>query len=233
MGIALHARSLELSYPAPDGVPVPALDVDVFTVEAGESVGITGPSGAGKTSLLEVLTGLARPQRGTVRWGEIDVVRLGEGARDRWRRDNVGFVFQEFHLVPELSALDNVLLPVSFSRAWVPPALRRRALEVLARVGLARSDRRAASLSRGEMQRVAVARAMLQGPPIVVADEPTANLDAETARLVTRLLVEWCDETRSTLLVVTHDAWLLDSLDRSLSLVAGRLATRLTTVAVA
>src|SRR5262249_52750816 len=138
----------------------------------------------------------------------------------------VGFVFQDFHLIPELSMLDNVLLPVSFVRVRVPAALRRRALDLIARMGLARPERRAATLSRGEMQRVAVARAMLATPPVVVADEPTANLDSENARLISRLLLEYCDEARSTLLVVSHDQWLLDSLDRTLSLVGGRLAAR-------
>jgi putative ABC transport system ATP-binding protein len=194
-GAALHARDLELWYPAPGAAAdAMALDIDVVRVAAGESVGITGPSGAGKTSLLQVLTGLLRPQRGSVDWAGTDILTLSENRRDAWRRATVGFVFQDFHLVPELSPLDNVLLPVSFTHARVPAPLRRRALELLARVGLEGRRGQAAMLSRGEMQRVAVSRALLFAPPIVVADEPTASLDAENARLVSRLLLEMCDE---------------------------------------
>jgi putative ABC transport system ATP-binding protein len=224
VGAALLARDLELWYRASEaGADAMALDVDVLRVEAGESVGITGPSGAGKTSLLQVLTGLIRPQRGSVDWAGTDIVTLSEGRRDAWRRANVGFIFQEFHLVPELSPLDNVLLPVSFTRARVPAALHRRAVELLARVGLHARRGRVATSSRGEMQRLAVSRALLFAPAIVVADEPTASLDAENARLVGRLLLEMCDELRITLVVVSQDRWLLESLDRSLSLVGGRL----------
>ena len=223
-GAALHARDLELWYPAPGAAAdAMALDIDVVRVAAGESVGITGPSGAGKTSLLQVLTGLLRPQRGSVDWAGTDILTLSENRRDAWRRATVGFVFQDFHLIPELSPLDNVLLPVSFTHARVPVALRRRALELLARVGLEARRGQAATLSRGEMQRVAVSRALLFAPPIVVADEPTASLNAENARLVSRLLLEMCDELGATLIVVSHDRWLLESLDRFLRLVDGTL----------
>lgn len=225
MGAALHARDLELWYPASSaGSRTLALDVEGIRVSAGESVGITGPSGSGKTSLLHVLTGLTRPQRGSVEWAGTDVLALSESRRDAWRRATVGIVFQDFYLIPELSLLDNVLLPVSFTRARVPDALRRRALELLARVGLQGRTGRAETLSRGEMQRVAVSRALLFEPPVVIADEPTASLDAESARVVARLLIEMCDELGSTLLVVSHDRWFLESLDRSLTLVGGRLA---------
>ncbi len=128
--------------------------------------------------------------------------------------------------------LDNVVLPATFSHLVVPLALRRRARELLARVGFERLERRTSTLSRGEMQRVAVARAMLYSPPIVVADEPTASLDADSAGAVTRLLLECCAEGGSTLLVVSHDRCLLEGLDRSLLLVGGRLAPHHTPIAV-
>jgi len=204
----------------------------MLDVASGAAVGFTGPSGAGKTSLLHVLTGLTRPQRGSIEWGGVDIVDLAERRRDCWRRVNVGFVFQNFHLLPELSLVDNVLLPATFCHLMVPSALRRRARELLARVGFESPTRRTSTLSRGEMQRVAVARALLYAPPVVVADEPTASLDAESAAVVTRLLLECCGAARSTLLVVSHDRRLLEGLDRSLLLVSGRLAPSLAAVAV-
>jgi putative ABC transport system ATP-binding protein len=232
VGVALRARSLELSYSAPGPTSPPVLDIPKLDVASGEAVGFTGPSGAGKTSLLHVLAGLTRAQRGSVEWGGLDIADLAESRRDAWRRVTVGFVFQDFHLLPELSLLDNVLLPATFSHLFVPSALRRRARDLLARVGFERLEPRTSTLSRGEMQRVAVARAMLYAPPIVVADEPTASLDAESAGAVTRLLLECCAEGRSTLLVVSHDRSLLDGLDRSLLLAGGRLAPGHTPIAV-
>jgi len=232
VGLALRARSIELSYRAAGGRSALVLDVPMLDVASGRAVGFTGPSGAGKTSLLHVLAGLTRPQRGSVEWGGVDIADLAEGRRDRWRRVTVGFVFQDFHLLPELSVLDNVLLPATFSHFVVPSTLRRRARELLARVGVESATRRTSTLSRGEMQRVAVARALLYSPPVVVADEPTASLDAESARAVSRLLLDCCAEATSTLLVVTHDQGLLDSLDHSVSLVNGRLGSSRTAVAV-
>jgi putative ABC transport system ATP-binding protein len=204
----------------------------MLDVASGEAVGLTGPSGAGKTSLVHVLAGLTRPQRGSIEWGGVDIVDLAESRRDRWRRETVGFVFQDFHLLPELSLVANVLLPATFSHLVVPSTLRRRARELLARVGFESPTRRTSTLSRGEMQRVAVARALLYAPPVVVADEPTASLDAESAAVIARLLLECCGEARSTLLVVSHDRRLLEGLDRSLLLVSGRLAPSLAAVAV-
>lgn len=189
MGATLSARDVGLSYRPIGERSAPALDVDRFGARAGELVGITGPSGSGKTSLLHVLTGIEAPQRGAVEWDGIDILALSETGSDRWRRRAVGFVFQDFHLFPGLSALDNVLLPVTFDHVVIPGRLRERARRLLAEVRVADGRLPAERLSRGEMQRVALARALLFTPPVLVADEPTASLDADSARLVGGLLV--------------------------------------------
>jgi putative ABC transport system ATP-binding protein len=176
-------------------------------------LGISGPSGSGKTTLLHVLAGLLTPSSGQVRWGEDDLVMLGEGARDRWRRGHVGLVFQDFHLIPELSARDNVLLPLWFGGWRAGADMIGRATALLTQVGLPDPQRRAAVLSRGEQQRVAIARALLGRPAILLADEPTASLDAETGAVVANLLTQAARETGATLIVVSHDPSLLARMD--------------------
>jgi putative ABC transport system ATP-binding protein len=231
VGARLVARDIGLSYgPSRDNV-MPVLDLDCLCVEAGELVGVTGPSGSGKTSLLHVLAGLERPQRGVVLWDGIDILSLPEADRDHWRRRTLGFVFQDFHLFSGLSALDNVLLPATFEHAVIPGGLRRRARELLAEVRVPEGRTPVERLSRGEMQRVALARALLFAPPVVVADEPTASLDAESARLVGGLLVAMARGAGSTALVVTHDPGLLARVDPTYLLVEGRLASAAVTAA--
>jgi len=225
VGIDLDARDIRLSFRLPGGASLAALDIPELRISAGQAVGITGPSGSGKTSLLHVLTGIERPQAGAVVWGGTDLMSLSESARDRWRRTSVGFVFQEFHLWPGLSAIGNVLVPATFRHAVVPPSLKTHARALLARVGLGDQDRTVTSLSRGEMQRVAVARALLFAPALVVADEPTASLDAKSASEVGDLLRDVCQDSMATLLVVTHDRALLDRLAVVFSLENGRLGT--------
>jgi len=224
MGLALEVRDVALTFrQAPGAPPVVALSLPHLTIGAGEVVGVTGPSGSGKTSLLAVLAALERPDGGQVVWGDQDVVSLREAERDRWRRQRVGFVFQEFNLLPGLNAIQNVLLPATFDAFRIPASLRERAKALLSRVGLTDMHRGAARLSRGEMQRVALARALLFAPPILLADEPTASLDAASGRAVADLLLELARSAGSTLVVVTHDPTLLERLPRVEHLVQGRL----------
>ncbi len=218
-GRRLVVNGLRIAFSAND---MPAVDLERLIVEPGTQVALVGPSGSGKTTLAYALTGILPPGDGTVRWDEIELGRLGETGRDTWRRRNVGFIFQDFHLVPGLSPLTNVLASCYFAALRPSAAAVRRARDLLelVKVPLARDD--VARLSRGEQQRVAIARALLHDPPILVADEPTASLDAAHGAEVIRLLDAAALAGR-TLLTVTHDARLVERCDRVLRLEGGRL----------
>lgn len=219
---ALPLEVLGLRHAWQPGQP-PVLDVAHLEVAAGTALALTGPSGSGKTTLAYLLTGIEPVQEGQVRWGGSDLARLGERERDAWRRRRVGFVFQDFHLVPGLSPSENVLVTARFD-AWRPgPELVERARHLLDAFAVPARARRAADLSRGEQQRVAVARALLRRPAILVADEPTASLDAASGARVTRMLVEGAREVGATLLAVTHDPELIGAVEQVHRLDRGRL----------
>ncbi|MDI6027764.1 ABC transporter ATP-binding protein [Corticibacterium sp. UT-5YL-CI-8] len=205
------------------GLSEPALAIPSLRLAAGERVAVTGPSGSGKTTLINILTGLDRTPTGRVVWKNTDLTALSEGARDRWRARNIGLVMQDFHLFAGLSALDNVLLPQRLSRFRLADAVREEALRLLSRVGIVRPRQPVETMSRGQMQRVAVARALVAKPGLLVADEPTASLDAESGGAVADLLLELTREAGSTLIVASHDARMTDRLDRVLRLESGRL----------
>ena len=200
------------------------LDGVDLVLEPGAVVAVTGPSGAGKTTLLHAIAGLLVPSAGSVRWGDLDVGALTEARRDRWRRDTVGLVFQDFQLVPELGVLDNILMPLHCDHWRVPPARRAEARALAARVGLDDPARRAAVLSRGEQQRAAIARALVRRPALLVADEPTASLDAVNGAAAADLLIGAARADAASLLIVSHDRALLDRADRVYHLEAGRLS---------
>ncbi len=204
---------------------LPALSISDWRLEPGAVVGIRGPSGAGKSTLLNVLSGLLLPQQGSIHWLGNEITQLKEGQRDRWRRNNIGFIFQDFHLIPELSALENVLQPIRFDHWRCPPELRRRARELLSQCGIPRAHQLANSLSRGQQQRVAVARALLKNPPILLSDEPTASLDRASADAVIELLLGATRETGKSLIVVSHDEVLLAQLPQAYELVEGRITS--------
>jgi putative ABC transport system ATP-binding protein len=201
----------------------PVVDLDRLEVAPGVTVALTGPSGSGKTTLAYLLTGIEPVRQGAVRWGGTDLARLGEGERDTWRRRHVGFVFQDFHLVPGLSILRNVLVSCYFDRLRPDPALVERAGALLDAFAVPTAGRQVGDLSRGEQQRVAVARALLRRPPVVVADEPTASLDAASGGRVVELLVRGVREVGATLLAVTHDPALIAAVDAVHHLEHGRL----------
>ncbi|HEY2529590.1 MAG TPA: ABC transporter ATP-binding protein [Xanthobacteraceae bacterium] len=187
----------------------------------GEAVGLLGPSGSGKSTLLMVMTGLERPNSGAVVVAGQDLQQLGEDELARFRGTHIGIVFQAFHLIPTMTALENVAVPLELAGAG--DAFTRAERELVA-VGLARRlDHYPAELSGGEQQRVAIARALAPNPAIVVADEPTGNLDEATGRDVIELLFRGHRERSTTLVLVTHDTALAARCDRVLQLHSGRL----------
>ena len=193
-------------------------------IGAGEMVALTGPSGAGKSTFLHLVGALDAPTAGRVSFEGRDLAGLGEGELARFRNESVGFVFQSHHLLPEFTALENAMMPGLVRR--LPRAeARRRAEESLARVGLSdRIGHRPGELSGGEQQRVALARALVLQPRLLLADEPTGNLDPQTAEGIHGLLRELNRELGVTGVVVTHNEVLAESLGRRVRLVAGRLA---------
>ncbi len=192
-----------------------------LSVTAGEHVAIIGPSGSGKTSLLLVLTGLEEPDSGAVSIDGVSLEGLDADARADIRRERVGIVFQSFHLIPSLTAEENVALPLDIAGMR---GGRQRAVEMLNRVGLAnRHSHYPSQLSGGEQQRVAIARALVHQPRLLVADEPTGNLDEHTGETIMQLLFDLESESDTTLVLVTHDTELAQRCDRTLRLQDGAL----------
>jgi len=224
----LSARGLRKAYGRGDAL-VRAVDDVSLDVEPGETVAIMGPSGCGKSTLLHLLGGLDRPDAGTITLDGRQVDQLGERGLARMRRDAVGFVFQAFHLMDELTAVENVELPALLA-GRSPRAARRHALELLARTGLAdRARFLPSALSGGQRQRVAVARALVSDPVIVLADEPTGNLDSAATLEVLRLFDD-LHAAGQTLVIVTHDSRIAATADRLITMRDGAFIdeTRLT-----
>jgi putative ABC transport system ATP-binding protein len=208
------------------GLPAPALDVPRLWIGAGSTVSLSGPSGSGKSTLANVMSGLERPGQGRVIWQGRDLTSLNEARRDRWRGANIGLVMQDFHLVAGLGALENVLLPARL-RGWrLAGGLRARALRLLDEVGIGQPGQMVETMSRGEMQRIAVARALLLRPALVIADEPTASLDGRSAAAVAELLLRLVRAEKAALFVITHDETLAGAMERRLLMRSGRIVER-------
>lgn len=199
------------------------LDVPALSLDPGQSLGISGPSGAGKSTLLYALAGLLANVGGRVSWGATELLGLSAARRGLFRSQNMGLIFQDFLLFEELSALDNATLPGLYLPRAKRQQLENSAKAHLERLGITQLDRPVASFSGGERQRVAVARALANDAPVLLADEPTASLNRAAANQLTEDLIDICRRGGKTLIVVSHDLFLLDRLDRILTLADGRV----------
>jgi len=216
----LRAAGLAKEVSSPEGTLTILDDIDL-SIARGESVALVGPSGAGKTTLLALLAGLDRPTRGKVWLCGTELTALNEDGRAALRARRVGFVFQSFHLLQSLTALENVMLPLELAGEAKAAALAR---ETLANIGLdARLGHYPRQLSGGEQQRVAIARAFVTRPEVLFADEPTGNLDSATGERIGQLLFDLNAEAHTTLVLVTHQRELAARCDRTIQLVAGRI----------
>ena len=224
MGHAIEVSDLVKTYPLSAGEVV-AIDHLSLDIAQGEFVAVVGRSGSGKTTLLNLLAGIDRPTSGTVHAAGADLGSLSESGLAAWRGRNVGLVFQFFQLLPTLTVIENVMLPMDFARKIPVGERRDRAQHLLERVGIGdQADKLPATLSGGQQQRAAIARALANDPPLLLADEPTGNLDSTTAEAVLKLFADLNTEGR-TIVVVTHERDIRSIVGREVTLVDGRVVT--------
>lgn len=208
----IHLESIEFGYRQ----DTPLFRVPSFSIASGEAVGVFGPSGAGKTSLLKLLAGICLPVSGTIEVGGVEVNRLSDADRRQFRNENIGLVFQDFRLLEYLSIRDNILLPFRIGASRSPSKSDRERVDALIQ-RLELTDRVAAfprALSQGEQQRAAIGRALIASPQVILADEPTGNLDQRNKTRIRDLLLEYSRKHKVTLIMVTHDLALLDDFER-------------------
>jgi ABC-type lipoprotein export system ATPase subunit len=208
-------REVKKAFPLHGSPDVEVLDLEYLELPVGSCSALRGRSGSGKTTLLNLIAGVTIPTAGTIYVGDTNVFALSEARRDRFRAEHVGYVFQTFNLISALSALENVMLAMMFADVVPQRLQRRRAVDLLARLGLAeRLAHKPAQLSRGEQQRVAIARALANSPPLILADEPCASLDVRTASEVLAIFLAVCRQDQKTLLLASHDEAALRGVDR-------------------
>lgn len=208
----IEIEDVEFQYAGSDFL----LSIESLSIEKGSKVAFVGPSGSGKTTILHLIAGIYAPKRGRIQVGRVHVDRLSDGARRDFRVTNVGLVFQEFELVEYLNVRENILLPFLInSRLKLTPEVRAKVTELADSMGLAsKLSRPVGKLSHGERQRVAICRALLPGPELILADEPTGNLDPSNTDRIVDILLKRAEETGATLIVVTHDHGLLDRFEQ-------------------
>lgn len=208
----LSINNLKKSFVEPNGHVLPVLDVPSYQLEAGEQAAMIGKSGCGKTTLLHIIAGITSADSGAITLDGIEITKRSEQVRDRIRADKIGYVFQTFNLLPGFTALENILLGMTFSRGKRDHA---RAVSLLNRVGLShRATHKPSTLSVGEQQRVAVARALANRPKLILADEPTANVDPANQESIIELIRTSCTEEGASLILVTHSMEVADQFPR-------------------
>jgi putative ABC transport system ATP-binding protein len=221
--LAIELRDVTKAYSRPDGTPFVALSDISFEVQAGEMVAVVGRSGSGKSTLLNLLAGLDQPSSGTIRSAGTELRGLSERALSEWRGRNVGVVFQFFQLLPTLTVLENVVLAMELVGRIPPRERETRARDLLGRVGISdQADKLPATLSGGQQQRAAIARALANDPALLVADEPTGNLDSKTSEEIVGLFESLAAQGK-TLVIVTHEEALARRAGRVLRLADGKL----------
>ncbi len=219
----ISLRGVSKTYPAAgtDFTALAGIDLDIAR---GEFVAVVGPSGSGKSTLLNLLAGIDQPSTGSITVGGKAVHSMGERELCAWRGSDVGIVFQFFQLLPTLTALENVLLPMDFCARWPAAERGRRALQLLQRLGVAdQAHKFPAALSGGQQQRVAVARALANAPALVLADEPTGNLDSHNAQTLLNILADLVRSEQLTVVMVTHERTAVQQATRCVALADGRL----------
>ncbi len=225
LDVGLSVRDLRKSFESPSGDRIEVLRGVSFSVEPGEAIAIVGSSGAGKSTLLNLLGGLESPDHGSICIGEFAVDSASSSELARLRNRQLGFIFQFHHLMPDLTAAENVALPLLIRRVPRDTAIRQ-ANEMLKRSGLAdRNTHPVSQLSGGEQQRVAVCRALITSPVVVLADEPTGNLDTANGDAIAQTLIDYARKQRAVVVIATHNPKLADLCDRTLQLHNGRLST--------
>ena len=219
-------QEVQKSFPLDQGRDLQVLDITRLAIPVGSYTVVRGPSGAGKTTLLNLIAGITIPTSGHIQVSGTDITILPEPKRDLFRAGHIGYIFQTFNLLAPFTALENVMLAMLFAQAIPKRAQRQRAVALLSRLGLStRLTHRPAQLSRGEQQRVAIARALANDPPVLLADEPCASLDAATAQMVLRDLHSLCRDSHKTVLIVAHDTAAMEGADQVLEMRAINRAT--------
>ena len=214
----INLKNIEMTYDD-NGTKINALKVKSIKVDDGEKVAFIGSSGCGKTTLFNLISGMITPTKGNVLVEDVDITTLTESERDLFRANHIGYIFQDFNLFPDFTVLQNVVLPMSFSKRYKKEEMEKEALNMLKRVGLEnKKDQKVKTLSGGERQRVAIARAIVNKPNVILADEPTGNLDYKNGAKIMDLIIQIAEEEKATLLVITHNNSQLDLFDRSINI---------------
>jgi putative ABC transport system ATP-binding protein len=216
VSVPVRLVQLKKKYVAPDGSVVPVIDVDHFELADGEQVALVGSSGSGKTTLLHLIAGILAPDSGQILFNQINLADLSEANRDVFRGKHIGYIFQTHHLLPGFTAMENVLLGMTFGGSTHDPAWAKKLLDD---VGLSqRLHYKPNKLSVGQQQRVAIARALANRPKLVLADEPTGSLDAKSAQQALDLIRKLCTEVGASLLLVSHDPHITEQMPRAVVL---------------